>query len=299
MLRDKKLIDTYEPAEPLIPPVHLSEQSWIEFELSAAFALSTSLADELTKLKHRVSRERVHKSRVALRRWFSVWIVLDEDGWSRKRFRKGVIKPLRKLLKKLGDVRDLDVNIELARKLDCEKPVIKRLARQRRKARKKLEKLIKATDWPSLTAGIHDYLAQTAEDLTLALGTKDKKIDTAYAHFDRYIDRLEKRVKRMVKTAKSPEALHQLRLSIKQWRYLLVECFGLSNNELVMSQQYLGDIHDLDRFRLVLTKISGQNQALVRLKVRRQQLLTRFKPESQRLPYGLRPGFHSFKELDS
>ncbi|MBY0356893.1 MAG: CHAD domain-containing protein [Candidatus Obscuribacterales bacterium] len=277
----------------LSPPVNLQEQTWVEFELSAALGLSGALAFELTKLKHRVNKERVHKSRVALRRWFSVWTVLSEDGWSKKKFRQGVIKPLRKLLKKLGSVRDIDVNIELARKLGCEKALIKHLARKRRKARKKLEKLIKTTDLQAVTAGIHDYLSKTAKNL------HTETVDAAYEHFDRYITRLEERVKRMAQTAKSPEDLHQLRLVIKQWRYLLVECFGLSNNELVISQQYLGDIHDLDSFRQILIKLDEQSPALARLKTRRQELMARFKSESQKLPYGLRPGFRSFKELNS
>lgn len=297
MLRKFRLVRSpYQPQTGFLSLPHLAEGSWVDFELKSAQALASALESELNKLKRRVSKERVHKSRVALRRWFSVWSVLEEDGWDSKKFRKSVIKPLKKLLKKLGSVRDLDVNIDLARKLGCDKALIKKFARQRRKSRRTLETLIKSMDVAEITGGINSYLSNKAERLKSSLEKKGVLDNSPYTHFDRYLSRHELRVKRLAKKARSPEALHELRLAIKHWRYLLVECMGLSNGELVMAQQYLGDIHDLDRFRLVLEKIFPRSRPLRKLKSTRQQLLDKFDTCRYRLPYGLRPGLRSFKD---
>ena len=112
-------------------------------------------------------------------------------------------------------------------------------------------------------------------------------------HFEPYLFGIEAKVKKLAEKASSPEELHELRLSIKKWRYLLTDCLGLTNREIVMAQTILGEIHDLDRIQPELEKYSTRQKPRNRLKKRRQSLLESFDEIRMRLPYGLRPGIIS------
>ncbi len=280
----------------LTPLPHLAEGSWVKFELEIAQHLSNALEQELKKLKHHVNKERVHKSRVALRRWFSIWEVLKKDGWETKKFAKKIIKPLKKLQKKLGKVRDMDINIALAKKFGCNRSLIKTFLKKRRKARAAVESTVKALEFADLLESINEHLFKQGQKLQESLLRKQNLDHSPSAHFNSYISNHEKLVEKLVRKAQDPEALHELRLAVKQWRYLLTECLGLSNKELVMTQDCLGEIHDLDSFRLALEKLGPHIRLLHQLKNSRRRLMQEFIIHRHQLPFGLRPGMRSVKK---
>jgi hypothetical protein len=86
-----------------------------------------------------------------------------------------------------------------------------------------------------------------------------------------------------------------LRLSIKAWRYLLAEFYGLTNLQLVRAQQILGKLNDLHRVETLLaeSKTPLANEALSKLNEQREKLLDDFTQFRESLPYGLRPTISS------
>lgn len=279
---------------PGVPP-HLAQSSWINYEAQAAISVVESLSDELKRLSKKVNAERVHKSRVALRRWFSVWQVMKDDDWQSKKFKKNVAKPLRKLLSMLGDLRDQDVNLELGEKLEVNKELLSRWKSERKRLKTQLCDYVDELDLNELVGEIPKYLRDRADKVEKA--NKNGKVlqESAYVHLDRYVIEHERQVRQMATSATSPEELHALRLSIKRWRYVLTEFFGLTNLELVRAQQLLGQIHDLDRLTPALKADKSSQRALVNLERRRMQLLEEFARMRNDLPYGLRPVMYSTK----
>lgn len=275
-------------------PVHLASESWVDFELRAALNLLNGVEDELSKLKLRITKERVHKSRVSLRRWFSIWSFLSEDGWEEKRFRKAVIKPLRSFLKELGDLRDCDVNIETADKLHCIELTLEDLKVTRKKLKRRIEKSLHELNPEKLTANITKYLEKKAGRLIADINFESKD-QSAYSHFDRYLSAHEDRVRKLASKEPTAESLHKLRLAIKKWRYLLTECMGVTNAELVNAQTLLGEIHDFDRLQPVLIEDEGNKSAAVfLLRQERDVRVKQFEQLKVKLPYGLRPGSRSY-----
>lgn len=277
-------------------PAHLVQESWVDFELRTSLDLLATMQSELARLKIRLLEERVHKSRVAIRRWFSVWGLLCQDGFDSKKFRKKVLSPLKEFLKELGDLRDCDVNIETATKLRCDEQTMEDLKKIRKKLKKAVEKSLKKLDSVKLVSNIETYLLAKAEDLSGKLKSDPGQDNSAFAHFDRYLQTHEALVKKLLAREQSSENLHKLRLAIKKWRYLLTECMGLTNFVLVKSQTLLGEIHDLDRLEPVLEFEHHPDDfpAIVRLKDERRQLLLQFEELKAELPFGLRPGVTSY-----
>lgn len=277
------------------PPEHLTSESWVEFELRSASNLLHPMVGELKKLKLRVIKERVHKSRVSLRRWFSVWSLLEQDGWEKKKFKKGLLKPLRVFLKELGQLRDCDVNIETAEKLGCDVSTIDEFKKNRKKLKKRIEDSLKDIQPEKLSQDIELYLEERALALSRKLAESGLSNHSAFAHFDRYISEHEQVVRSLSQKASTPDSLHKLRLGIKKWRYLLTECMGLTNLDLVRAQTLLGEIHDFDRLELVLKESAPEEiESLGRLRKERASLVKEFDQAKKDLPYGLRPGLISY-----
>ncbi len=277
------------------PPEHLSSESWVEFELRSASNLLQPMVGELKKLKLRVIKERVHKSRVSLRRWFSVWSLLEQDGWEKKNFKKGTLKPLRAFLKELGELRDCDVNIETAEKLGCDEKTIDEFKKRRKKLKSRIDDRLKKVDPEKLREDIESYLEKRALVLAKELAESEEANHSAFSHFDRYIAEHEMNVRSLSEKASSPESLHKLRLAIKKWRYLLTECMGLTNLDLVKAQTLLGEIHDFDRLEPVLKESAPDDvESLTRLRKERSALVQEFEKAKKDLPYGLRPGVISY-----
>jgi len=279
-----------KPAAIYNSPAHLSQESWVEFEHRAALNLLGALEGELKKLKLRVTPERVHKSRVSLRRWFSVWSFLADDGWEEKKFKKKVLTPLRVFLKELGELRDFDVNIETAEHLSCDEETMEDLKACRKRLKQRIDKSLSELDPEEVIARIENYMESKATDLDEIIKAEPNKDHSAFAHFDRYIRTHEEQVKKLSEKATCSQSLHKLRLAIKKWRYLLTECMGLTNLELVKSQTLLGEIHDYDRLEAFLEEHEHHSPALAALRLERSTRVQEFEQLKVFLPFGLRPG---------
>lgn len=275
-------------------PSHLLSESWVEFELKSALHLLSAMEAELKKLKLRLIKERVHKSRVSIRRWFSIWGFLAEEGWEEKKFRKKVLAPLKDFLKELGDLRDCDVNIETAEKIYCDKETMEEIKQIRKKLRNRIDKSLHEIDPEKLIQKIENYLEEKARELHEEIKVSENEDHSAFAHFDKFITAHEDQVKKLSLKSSSPESLHKLRLAIKKWRYLLTECMGLTNLELVRAQTLLGEIHDYDRLEAFLQNSEEHSGAVIRLRLEREALVKDFEQLKTQLPYGLRPGIISF-----
>ena len=305
-----------------IPP-HLDESLWLDFEEATALACSDALDEELSRLYARTSAKRVHDSRVALRRWSSIWAVLKQDGWESKKLTRQVTGKLRKLLKNLGRLRDWDVNLELGEALGCTQPTLKRWLEQRSRIRKRVKALIKdlkvhelvaqlkrqiqrrynkirgrlvPPGLESLRPGDQQPAAATGPgQISCRAGGSAAPMESAYQHLERYIRRQEELVRKLEATATTAEELHRLRLAVKRWRYLLTEFYGVTNLQLVKAQQILGKLNDLGR----LSSLMGPAEAgavQARLQEDKQKLLAEFAQFRKKLPYGLRPAIFSSVE---
>jgi CHAD domain-containing protein len=275
----------------IIPP-HLAHSSWINYEVLAALAVLDSLTKDLKALKDKPNGKNVHKARVTLRRWFSVWGVLQDDGWETGSYKKKVRKPLKRLLTMLGGLRDCDVNLELAITVGATAEFQQECEEQGRQQKKELRDYLDKTKFKSILKQAKQHLNEQAEKVE---GTSKRKRakQSAYDHLDEHLALHEAEVKLQASKATTPEELHQLRLGIKRWRYLLTEFFGLTNLELVRAQQLLGQIHDIDRLTPALQEHENERSALTALRRRRQELLKQCQPMRSHLPYGLRPSIIS------
>src|SRR5262249_43031753 len=256
-------------------PTHLDETPWLEFEQATVLALCDSLEKELNKLIEKASAKQVHDTRVALRRWFSVWSVLKQDDWQSKKFKRQAIARLRRLLRTLGSLRDWDVNLALGEELGCSKEIVKNWDRERDIARDNVKTTIKSLNPGSLMRRVRKYLKRRPLKLRDKWAQTGEPMESAFNHIDTYILAQEDMVRELEARAPTPEQLHELRLGVKRWRYMLTEFFGLTNLQLVRAQQILGRLHDLDRISDLLDG-NCPDDVRLRLEEQRRQLLQDF-----------------------
>ncbi len=279
-------------------PPHLCTTTWLKHESDAAKESFKAVRQQLKRLSSKVSEKRVHDTRVALRRFMSIWKVLVEDGWQTERCKKEYIKPLKRLQKMLGQLRDVDVNIELGKKLGCSERLIKLWTSRRHHLKEQIAEFVYAEDIEQRGRQARTYLKKRARKIEDKL-PRAKSGQSAFDHLELFLLHQESLVKEESETAQTPEELHQLRLSIKRWRYLLTEFFGLTNLQLVRAQSLLGQLHDLDRLTPLLVHDEEQRMALLKLKEKRHELLTQIDAMRTQLPYGLRPHVTSLKSASS
>jgi len=314
-------------------PEHLLSYSWLELEKNQALRVFNDLAKMVGKLDKKLTVKRVHAARVTLRRWYSVWDIMAIDGWEDDQlhgggFDKTIGRQLKKLNKNLGLLRDLDVTLELARDLHLNQIVVRRLGKKRKDLEKKVGKKIAAIKLSKLIQRLRSYLAAKSEELQYLTNkgngagsviAPDKNTDngsviiggmlgsqelSAYFHLDRFLLQSEHQCQMLCEHSTEDEELHELRLSIKRWRYLLTEFFGLTNLELVSTQQILGKIRDLNRLRAEIDDLKKPlTRAIDRklitaadLKADKELIASaiaeQFKllePLLKNLPFGLRP----------
>jgi CHAD domain-containing protein len=330
-------------------PEHLLSYSWLELEKDQALRIFSDLEKIVGKLDKKLTEKRVHDVRVVLRRWYSVWDILAVDGWedaadSERTFEKKIGRHLKKLIKSLGQLRDLDVSIALARDLHINQFIVKKLSKERRKANRRVRKKIAKLKLAKLIGRIKDYLADKSDQLSrLPSGastnlnggggdqsdngqtqthththTHTHKVDigvlvlpevSAYFHMDQFLQQSEHQCRLLCDHNRSNDELHELRLSIKRWRYLLTEFFGLTNLELVRAQQILGRIRDfnrlnddIERLKLALAKATAKNRLTAEnLKADKDAIAASIEeqflllgPVLEALPFGLRPYLLSF-----
>ncbi len=278
------------PHLPVCVPPHIVETPWLEYQQLRARVLCDALSIELEGISSKPSAARVHDTRVTLRRWFSVWAVLKQDGWESRKIRSKVIKPLRQLLRALGSLRDWDVALELGQALGCPQTVLEEWSKEQRQARREVKAFISRIDTGALVMRLLNHLIKRYEKLrSSAISEPGSKLST-YEHLDLAVTQQETRVKELESTASTPAELHQLRLAIKRWRYLMTEFFGLTNLQLVKAQQLLGRLNDYQRLDMLLAAQSEQlPQLSANLKAESQRLLGELDCLRHSLPYGLRP----------
>ena len=251
-------------------------------------ALYRELKPALQELSRNPNAKNVHESRVLLRRWSSVWKVLKADGWRTKPEGRDLERQLKELSQTLGCLRDCDVNIEIAESLGAARKILHNWKYERELLARKAKKDLHQLDIKALMRRLRKLLKTRPAKLKAKL---TPPLESAYKHLERFVARQEDFSRQLAATARQPQELHSLRLSIKAWRYLLVEFYGLTNLELVRAQQLLGKLNDLHRIAGLLSKYESDlvSETLSKLTIQQNKLLDEFEQIRGNLPFGLRP----------
>ncbi len=291
---------------PETAPPHLREQAWLELEQKTALAIYEDVENVLKKLaKAKLGKEPapklVHETRVVLRRWESIWTVLERDGWNDKKFWKRTGNPLRKLHKLLGQARDWDVNIELADEYALPDSVRKVFKKERAKAGAKVAKRLAKVKVKRLAKDLLKFLLKRPQQIAVKHAGSSRLFQSAYSHLEPLLAEQEDTARALEAHAHTPSELHELRLVVKAWRYLLADFFGLTNIELVRAQQLLGKLNDLERLSQLVGAIAAQDagatRAMIKLQEQKLKLLSDFDTLRISLPFGLRPSVSSVAVL--
>ncbi|HNB24298.1 MAG TPA: CHAD domain-containing protein [Candidatus Melainabacteria bacterium] len=287
---------------PETAPPHLREQPWLELEQKTALGIYEDVEKVLKKLaKVKLHKEpaakTVHETRVVLRRWESIWGVLERDGWNDKKFWKKTGSKLRKLHKMLGNLRDWDVNLEFAEQYELPDSVRKVFKKERAKAGKKVAKSLEKLEVKQLSKSLLKFLLKQPQQIAVRHAGSSKLFQSAYSHLEPLLAEQEDTARALEAHAHTPSELHELRLVVKSWRYLLADFFGLTNLELVKAQQLLGKLNDLERLSQLVGAIAAQDagatRAMIKLQEQKLKLLSDFDVLRHNLPYGLRPSVTS------
>jgi len=284
-------------------PSHLITVSWLSQEEGRAIVVMRDLEQSLTKVHKRLTTRRVHETRVVLRRWYSIWDILSLDRWQDEEYEKRIGSTLKAVNKLLGSLRDLDVNIAHAKEYSLPEAVIAHWSSKRKRLAQKVSKKIAKLKVVKAVNALKTYIGRKAYELEqyLAFSEDELKLsinDSAYHHMVGFLEATERVAHEQASHAVADEELHELRLSIKRWRYILAEFFGLTNLELVQAQQILGKHHDLTLLKEELEKtadklgsanMEGLKEARSRLVLELTALAEEVKPLKDNLPYGLRP----------
>lgn len=287
-------------------PEHLLSLSWFDLEEERALSVLSDLESELKGIHKKLSPKRVHQARVVIRRWYSIWEILSADNWQDNEYEKSVGLRLGKFNKNLGKLRDIDVNIAMAKQFQAPIEFVLMLEKRRSKIEAKLYKKITKVKVKKILRGIEEHLSRRAYELEKMLDPlPEDDIDgpilldgAAYPHIDAFLKEQEEETKELSRRARTEQELHKLRLTIKRWRYLLTEFFGVTNLILVEAQSDLGKHHDLTRLRTELTAFENKsresrkksiNECHERIKLELKRLEEDFLALVDKLPYGLRP----------
>lgn len=279
-----------------VPP-HVRNCSWPVFEARVLAELVPDLKRVVSNLTKKRSTKKVHSTRITLRRWQAIGQVVANDDWKLAEYNR-LDKSLNKLRKSLGDLRDSEVLLELAADLKLPRKLTRRWKADRKRLLKKVDKcLAKANPLPKLRSFAR-LIKKRKKQLAIQEDRSQFGYISASQHLEPLLQTMEEQTHDLEDKAVLPEQLHQLRIKIKNWRYLLTEFYGLTNLQLVKAQQVLGKLHDLDRLLEVL-KESGDismldNQKLDQIRTRRKELLDEFNTFRQSLPYGLRPSITTY-----
>lgn len=269
------------------------DTNFLDFQVAVANDAVNRLWENANKLEKRKSKsgKRVHNMRVAFRRWYSVWNVLSREGFETKKFKRKVASKLKKAYKLLGAVRDWDVNLNTGK--DCGVP--ERVLAKWQHERNRVE--------DETFAGLKNLkLRKTVKKLSKYIKKRSKKLRDKYGQEGRYnarprdaiegyLAQTEAKTRDLALNASSLEELHALRLSIKAWRYILVEFYGHSADALVEAQQLLGQINDLERVRVLLIDEDASlvSDTIETVVGKQAELLNTLEEVKLTLPYGLRP----------
>lgn len=324
------------------PPEHLLNLFWLDQQETAALGVLRDL-EKVRLAKGKLKPGGVHASRVALRRWYSIWEILSADGWEDEFYKRKIEDRLKKVNKALGELRDLDVNLELGRSYSLPEAVLKRWSKRRKKLTGKVRDKIALLKPKKILAAMKMHLGkryfeldatyrksekspksapvlnssvevmETTASFAMERSASGAEGESAFEHTGRLLEMTEKSARLLAMEARTDEELHELRLFIKRWRYILTEFFGLTTLELVKAQQLLGKHHDLTRLLIHLNieaeklypKYSKSSdfeasvdQAKSRISLELARVFDEIKPVLAALPYGLRPHTSKFTNND-
>jgi len=297
-------------------------QDWLSMEYQIAQEAVSELEGVLVFLKQEEGKESVHDMRVMFRRWYSIWGVLRRDGWETEKYKKGLGRDIRLAYKILGKIREFDVMCSLSKKIGLCDDVVNAFRRKRDNVREKLVKQLSKIDLPKLFKRLSRYLIEREQILDIkfkarsrflrvvggkakAKNRKARKMVESQEHFNIVIAEHERRTADLVARAHTIEELHDVRLSVKAWRYLLVEFFDTTHPVLVKAQQYLGKVNDLDHLATFLeTKKLGLEPHLVKKQIqitlkKRDEMRAKFDQLKRSLPYGFRPSLPGSQKVAS
>lgn len=277
-------------------PAYLRNTPWPAYKTQVLSNLLPELRQAITKLTKKVSTERVHSTRVVLRRWQVATKVIEIEGsdWSHYQALNGKLNKLRKAL---GTLRDCEILLELAKDLKLSKTVITGFKKEKQFLLAKVKKRLAQKNVAPVFKRFDRLIKRRKLDLVMLNDKSTSGSMSAYQHLEPLLCQLELQAQDLEAVAHSAEELHELRITIKTWRYVLTEFFGLTNLQLVKAQQVLGKLHDLDRLSEVLKEskyLSGlDNDTLERIAQLREYLLSDFAKLRENLPYELRPSVKS------
>lgn len=263
--------------------------SWVAIESRSLNALTDLAIKELTRLEKNVTAKRIHKARVALRRWSALWKLLREDGWETEKFHVKVNKPLNGLLKVLGKARDADINLELGKEIKVSKQLRKEWKAHRSGTRDELRECLQNLRLNKLSNRMTKFAKRAPMVVSDAIKNSLMVDEDAPMHFHSALESQERVAQKLANAASSAEDYHLLRLALKQWRYVLADVYGASQKELAVAQAQLGDLHDCDRLKELLINSRSEVESLGNLNHKRQELIAKVIDVSSTLPFGYRP----------
>lgn len=251
----KPISISFETNPVIEPPEHLLNIDWLQFEYKVASDALCAVLQEVRRLETRRDKKFIHSTRVAFRRWYAVWEILKKDGWQRPGAKKKGFKDLKRAYKLLGAVRDWDMTINLARKGSVPEQTVKRWLKQRDAVRKVSNKRLSRLNLRKLVKRMRKFLDKRYQELRVeAIHNETLKPESAYKRIDKHLRQRETKSRDLADDAHTLPQLHALRLSVKSWRYILAEFYGVSSLLLVDTQQILGQINDIDRFIQVVER---------------------------------------------
>jgi len=295
VVTQEDLIEKNSPPQPteVGAPHYIDELSWLEFQVAVAREALNRLSEAAKDLVDGSGRreKRVHGMRIAFRRWYSVWSVLSQEGFESKSFKKKLGRKIKRTYKLLGSVRDWDVTLNQAEKFDVPLEIRSKWHDQRDRVATESRAELKKLDVKRLIKKLHKYIDERSNKLVKRNTGETRYNDIARVAIEIYLLRQEVKTQELANRAQSLKDLHNLRLAIKAWRYLLVDFYGHTSEELVEAQQILGQIIDLERMRKLL---ADEDQTLAsdctnRIVDRQRELIGQLDSMKESLPYGIRP----------
>ncbi len=273
--------------------IHPPEGDFIDYQYEVAQEALTRLWKSALKLNKRKgkSEKRVHNMRVAFRRWYSIWNVLSVEGFETKSFKREIGKSLKKAYKFLGAVRDWDVDLATAREFGVSRQIIAKWELTRDRVEKEANAGLERLELVDLIKKLSKFIKKRAKKLRQKRDEQDRAPLRTSDIIEAHLKEAEAHTHALAEHAATLEELHALRLSIKGWRYILVEFYSCNCEPLVEAQQLLGQINDLERVRLLLEDEDGALalSSIERIVGKQQELLASLDEIKSALPYGLRP----------
>lgn len=273
-----------------------SETNFLDFQVAVANEAVHRLWKAALKLKKKgksksKSAKRVHQMRVAFRRWYSIWNVLSNEGFKTKSFKRKVGGELKKAYKHLGAVRDWDVNLNTGKECGVPERVLAKWQHERNKVAEEAAAGLQRVDLVKVIKRLSKFLKKRASKLKATYASEGRYNARPRDAIESYLRETEAKTRYLAQNATSLEELHALRLSIKTWRYILVEFYGHSAQSLVEAQQLLGQINDLERVRVLLMREDGPlvEQTIQSVVGKQQDLIAMLDEIKLSLPFGLRP----------